>query len=110
LSQFIWRHGLGIHKKSLKAASMIWKAVINSFPIIEEGLAWKIGNVQRVRLRTNPCPGCERQHILLEHLVNLLRTQGYDTLNKLAVLRLATIWSQGWKSERSLGLEEEDVT
>jgi hypothetical protein len=31
-------------QKTLKRASMIWKAVINSFPIIVEGLAWRIGN------------------------------------------------------------------
>jgi hypothetical protein len=31
-------------QKSLKGASVIWKAVINAFPVIENGLAWKIGN------------------------------------------------------------------
>jgi hypothetical protein len=32
------------NKKTLKGASSIWKAVIKSFPVIEGGVAWKVGN------------------------------------------------------------------
>jgi hypothetical protein len=30
--------------KTTKGALVIWKAILNAFPLIENGLAWKIGN------------------------------------------------------------------
>jgi hypothetical protein len=96
-------------QKSLKGVSVIWKAIVKSFPVIGEGLAWKIGNGHRVRLGADPWAGCEGQHLLPDQLIFLLRTRGFDTLNKLADPDQTTIWSQGWKSLNELGLEEEDA-
>jgi len=41
-------------QKSLKGASVIWKAIINAFPVIESGLAWKMGNGKCFRLGKDP--------------------------------------------------------
>jgi len=31
-------------EKNKKNASVIWKATVAAFPVIEEGLAWKVGD------------------------------------------------------------------
>ena len=41
-------------QKSLKGVLVIWKAIVNSFSVIGEGLAWKIGNGKWVRLGADP--------------------------------------------------------
>jgi hypothetical protein len=97
-------------QKSLKGSSMFWKAVIIAFLVIENRLAWNIGNGQRFRLGTNPWTGCEGQHILSHQLINHLRTIGFNTLNKLVEPRLTTNWSQVWNSASLLGLEYEEVS
>jgi hypothetical protein len=96
-------------QKSLKGASVIWKAIINAFPVIENGLAWKIGNGQHFRLGKDPWSGCEGQHILSDQLLHHLNTKGIETLNNLVEPRLTTIWSQGWKEENRLGLDDDEV-
>jgi hypothetical protein len=97
-------------QKSLKGVSVIWKAIINSFPVIGEGLAWKIGNGHRVRLGADPWAGSEGQHLLPEQLILHLRIKGYDTLDKLVDPDQTTIWSQGWKSVVDFGLDDVDAT
>jgi hypothetical protein len=102
----IW---LRSQQKSIKGASVIWKAIINAFPIIENGLAWKIGNDQRFRLGKDPWPGSEGQHLLSDQLIQHLHTLGIVSLNNLADPRLTTLWSQGWKEANRLGLSEDDT-
>jgi hypothetical protein len=36
---------------------IIWKAVTTSFDVVEEGLAWRIGNGNKVHLGLDPWPG-----------------------------------------------------
>jgi hypothetical protein len=61
-------------QKSLKCASVIWKAILNASPIIENGLAWKIGNGKHFRLGKYLWPGSEGQHILSDQLIQLFNT------------------------------------
>jgi hypothetical protein len=56
--------------------SIIWKAMINYFLVIEEGLAWRIGNGTRVSLGVDPWLGCGHDHILLEELIVFLYEHG----------------------------------
>jgi hypothetical protein len=51
-------------QKTKKGASVIWKAILNAFPLIENGLAWKIGNGNHFRIGKDPWPGSERNHLL----------------------------------------------
>jgi hypothetical protein len=96
-------------QKSIKGASVIWKAIINAFPVIENGLAWKIGNGQCFRLGKDPWPGSEGQHILSDQLIQHLSTLGIESLNNLVDPRLTTLWSQGWKEANRLGLSDDEV-
>lgn len=38
-------------------ASVVWKATIDSFNIIEQGLSWQIGNGEQVRIGKDPWVG-----------------------------------------------------
>jgi hypothetical protein len=80
----------------LKGVLFIWKAIIKSFLVIGEGLAWKIGNGHWVRLGADPWMGSEGQHLISNQLTFLLRIKGFDTLDKLVDLDATNIWSQGW--------------
>jgi hypothetical protein len=102
----IW---LRIQQKSIKGASVIWKSIINAFPVIENGLSWKIGNELRFRLGKDPWPGNEGQHLLSDHLIQHFHTMGIVSLNNLADPSLTTLWSQGWKEANRLGLSEDDT-
>jgi hypothetical protein len=73
--------------KERTGVSVIWKAVTKSFSIIGEGLAWMIGNDHRVRLGVDPWPGCDRQHLLPDHIIDTLRMRGVSTLNQIAYPR-----------------------
>jgi hypothetical protein len=97
-------------QKSLKGASTIWKAVIKSFPVIEGGLAWKVGNGLRVRLGVDPWTGSEGKHLLSDHLLATLKQKGLNSLNSLADQPSTTLWAQGWKTATTLNLNTEDST
>jgi hypothetical protein len=95
-------------QKTLKGASVIWKAVIKSFSVIGNGLAWKVGNELRVRLGADPWMGSEGKHILSDHLIHSLRLKGLVSLNSLADQPSTTLWAQGWKSATDLDLNVEE--
>jgi hypothetical protein len=95
-------------QKSKKGASVIWKAILNAFPLIENGLAWKLGNGHRFRLGKDPWPGSEGKHILSEQLIQHLHSLGFTHLNTLADPNRSTLWSQGWTDPNRLGLSEEE--
>jgi hypothetical protein len=96
-------------QKSKKGASVIWKEILNAFPLIENGLAWKLGNGHRFRIGKDPWPGSEGKHILSEQLIQHLHTLGYAHLNNLADPSRSTLWSQGWTDANRLGLSEEET-
>lgn len=102
----IW---LRSQQKSIKGASSICKAIINAFSVVENRLAWKIGNGQRFRLGKDPWPSSERQHLLSDQLIQHLHTLGIVSLNNLVDPRLTTLWSQGWKEANKLRLSEDDT-
>jgi hypothetical protein len=95
--------------KTLKGASVIWKAILNAFPLIEIGLAWKIGNGNRLRLGSDPWSGSDGNHLLTEQLIQSLHSRDIFFLSSLADPNLSTLWAQGWKDPYSLGLREEET-
>jgi hypothetical protein len=43
--------------KSTQNCSIIWKAVVKSFHVVGDGLAWKVGKGNQVRIGMDPWPG-----------------------------------------------------
>ena len=95
-------------QKTKKRASVIWKSILNDFPLIENGLAWKIGNGNRFRLGTDPWLRSGINHLLTEQLIQSVHSRDILFLSSLAYPSRSTLWSQGWKDPYSLGLREEE--
>jgi hypothetical protein len=72
---------------------VIWKAILNTFPLIENGLAWKLGNGNRFRLGKDPWPESEGNHLLTEQLIQCLHSLGIIYLSSLADSNHSTLWS-----------------
>jgi hypothetical protein len=62
--------------KNISNCSIIWKAVVKSFHVIGDGLAWKVGRGDQVRIGTDPWPGSGNSHILPQALLDHLHHQG----------------------------------
>lgn len=85
--------------------SVIWKATVDAFKIIEQGLAWQVGNGENVRLGRDPWVGCNDSFALTPPLVAHLDSLGLHGLHQIANPGLSTIWGQAWKSAESLGID-----
>ena len=83
---------------------MIWKAIVNSFDLIKNNLAWDVGNGESVLIGRDPWMGNFQQHLLPPDVIELLGLQGLVTINPLAVPRLNEPWNQLWRRADSFGL------
>jgi len=95
--------------KSRQGISVVWKAVLKSFSIISNKLAWKIGNGEKVRIGVDPWPGSSPHHLLNPRLIEALEERGIFMLGQMADEQSSSLFAQGWKSARSLGLEGDFV-
>lgn len=100
-----WVRNLG---KSHVGGSVIWKAVVTSFPVIETNLAWNIGDGRRLRVEEDPWVGCVGRHLLSSQTVAALRARGINFLSQLAEPVQERPWVQSWRTVNSLGLPEPD--
>jgi len=96
--------------KSHTSGSIFWKALISSFPVIGEGIAWRIGRGILLRIGADPWPGSGTTHILPPNLINLLQRQNIYLLSHLADPNSTTLWHQGWKKATDLGLTRASST
>lgn len=85
---------------------VIWKAVLNSFENIRICLAWTVDEGDRVRLGQDPQLGSDHGHILPQPLTIVPRDKGISKLAHIANPTNTTLWSQGWRAAKDLGLEE----
>lgn len=85
-------------QKSSKGASIFWEAIIKTFHLIEENLAWHVGNGTSVRVGLDPWPGSDIQHLLPPNIRAHLEAQGYLHLDQIVDPAQTTIWRQGWLS------------
>jgi len=92
--------------KDKKNVSVIWKATVESFKVIEQGLAWKIGNGNNVKIGKDPWVGCNENYALPTGLVHHLENKGILFLSQVDKLGYSTIWGQAWKNEEDLELEQ----
>jgi hypothetical protein len=90
--------------KSSHHCSIIWKAMISSFSVVWDSLAWRVGKGNHLRIGADPWPGSGNSHILPEELINQLHRKGIFFLSHLSDPLSTTIWNQGWRSDLSLGL------
>jgi hypothetical protein len=92
--------------KSALNCTIIWKALLNSFPIVGEGLAWRVGKGNKVRIRADPWPGSGNSHRLQEHMVHQLNENGFFFLSQIVDPERSSIWAQEWKGYGKVGLED----
>eukprot|EP00253_Pinus_taeda_P001568 PITA_01568 len=92
--------------KSHKKVSAIWKATLESFKVIEKGLAWKVGKGEKVKIGKDPWIGCNENYVLSPGLVQQLEEKGLLFLNQVASPGTSSIWGQAWKNGDELELEQ----
>eukprot|EP00253_Pinus_taeda_P029408 PITA_29408 len=90
--------------KKTKNSSAIWKATVEAFSVIEQGLAWKVGDGKQIRIGRDPWVGCNEAFALSPGLLRHLDTKGILTLNQVERVGQSTIWGQAWKDDEALGL------
>lgn len=95
-------------RKSHSGGSMIWKAVVKSFHLIESKLVWNVGNGEKLLVGRDPWMGCTQEHLLPGYVVEALRRRGIFTLNQLAAPRPEEMWFQTWRRANTLGLQEQE--
>jgi hypothetical protein len=86
-------------------SSIIWKVVINSFQVVGDGLDWRIGKGNKVRIGVDPWPGSGISHVLPNDVLDQIHAQGYHYLSHISDPPRTTIWHQAWKSVDMLGLD-----
>eukprot|EP00253_Pinus_taeda_P030772 PITA_30772 len=92
-------------EKKMKHSSVIWKATVEAFSVIEQGLAWKVGDGRHVRIGRDPWVGCNENFALSPGLLRHLDSKGFFTLNQVEKVGHSTIWGQAWKNAEDLGLK-----
>lgn len=90
--------------KKGRNCSVIWKATTEAFKIIEQGLAWRVGNGESMRIGRDPWVGCSEDFALSPGLLLHLDEIGIRSLRQIASMERSTIWGQAWKSEDELGI------
>ena len=79
-------------QKSHKGGSIFWKAILKSLHLIEDHLAWKVGNGHSVEIALDPWPGSGQQHILPQEIKECLADWGLLHLHKVADPGHSSIW------------------
>jgi len=95
-------------RKTHMGGSMMWKAVVIAFPLIESKLAWNVGNGQKLLIGRDPWMGCTQNHTLPDDVIEALRRRGIVSLCQLAVPRPDGVWHQSWRRADSLGLADQE--
>ena len=80
-------------RKSHSGGSVIWKAIVNSFSLIENNLAWDVGSGENFLIGRDPWMGSTQQHIIPPDVLEELGHIGVTTLDQLAIPRPDEPWS-----------------
>lgn len=74
--------------------------------MVGNNLAWQVGSGNSLRIRRDPWASCLREHILPAELCSTLDRGGFYYFAQVVDPLHTTLWQQGWKKGRSLGLDE----
>ena len=96
LHQILSRNGL-YRLKFLRLIFLLWRDVLNYFNLIDSGLAYKVGNGHKVRIRVDPWPRSGDKHWMAQPIINFLRENGHTKLPHFDNPTQFTIWRQGCK-------------
>eukprot|EP00253_Pinus_taeda_P007952 PITA_07952 len=80
------------------------KATLESFKVIEQGLAWKIENGEKVRIGKDPWVGCNGNYALSPDLILQLEGKDLRFLSQVEKPGFSSIWGQAWKNGAELEL------
>eukprot|EP00253_Pinus_taeda_P004599 PITA_04599 len=82
----------------------VWKETIEAFKVIEQGLAWQVGNGGNLQIGKDPWVGCNENFSLSQGLIRHLASKGILFLSQVEKTDHSTIWGQAWKSREELDL------
>lgn len=80
--------------KRYPQTSVVWKATLESIKIIEQGLAWHVGNGEKIRLGLDPWVGCNARYALSREVITHINSRGCFCLNQIEKEGQSTIWQQ----------------
>lgn len=79
---------------------------MDSFKVIEQGLAWKIGNGRNLKIGKYSWVGCNENFALSPGLIRHIEIKGILFLNQVEKVGHSTMWGQAWKNGEDLDLEQ----
>jgi len=92
--------------KTHAGGSVIWKAVVKSFHILESNLVWNVGNGHNLKIGVDPWLGSGQHHLLPIHIIEQLGQRGIHFLCDLADREQGEFGLQRWLRASSFGLDE----
>jgi len=84
--------------------SSVWKALLNSMPLIRDNLVWKINDGSLARIGIDPWNGSNDRHILSEALIGHLHSHEIKVLADIVDPQNTSILDQRWKSTIKIDL------
>eukprot|EP00253_Pinus_taeda_P008270 PITA_08270 len=82
--------------------SSIWKAVVNTIPLLRDGLTWRIREGNSVRIGKDPWVGCGNAHRLPNEVIDHLKVRGITHIAHIGDLERSTFLHQAWLNEHNL--------
>eukprot|EP00253_Pinus_taeda_P027341 PITA_27341 len=82
--------------------SIIWKAVINTIPLLRDGLTWCIREGNSVRIGLDPWVGCGNTHRLPDGLIRHLNDRGITHIRHIGDPANSTFLQQAWLNAHTL--------
>jgi len=64
--------------KYVLSSSIVWKEIVDCFPMIGKWLAWKIGCGRNIQIGEDPWVGSRGAHKFLEDLISIFITWVYS--------------------------------
>jgi hypothetical protein len=95
-------------EKCSQNGSIIWKAILQDFPLIGRWLIWCIGDGSQVLIGKDPWIGSQNNHLLPASLIQWLNRDGFFFLNHI-MRRDFTTGHTHWLSSRDLDLDGEHI-
>lgn len=90
--------------KNGRNVSVVWKATTEAFKVIEQGLAWQVGNGENLRIGKDPWVGYNGNFALSLGLIRHLESKGILFLSQVEKIGQSSIWGQAWKIGEELEL------